>query len=180
MARRACCFGGICFLVLSSCAWGVASPSGCDPDRAAEAQLVTVQNSGQENLQDYAVAVALDRTNFDFGVPPRDGSALAVWDAITHQALSDWLESYDAAAGKGLLWVKLPSIRAQASVSLWLTAGRVPGCSAPGFSGYAVFPFFSDVGDVLNWQATNALTVSNTVVEGPLTITKRSVIESDG
>ena len=141
---------------------------------------MTVQNSGQENLQDYAVAVALDRTNFDFGVPPRDGSDLAVWDAITHQALSDWLESYDAAAGKGLLWVKLPSIRAQASVSLWLTAGRVPGCSAPGFSGYAVFPFFSDVGDVLNWQATNALTVSNTVVEGPLTITKRSVIESDG
>jgi hypothetical protein len=65
-------------------------------------------------------------------------------------------------------------------VSLWLTAGRVPGCSATAFNGYAVFPFFSDVSDVLNWRVTNALTVSSTVVEGPLNITGRSVIESDG
>ncbi len=180
MARRACGFGGICLLVLSSFAWGVASPSGCDPERAAEVRLVTVQNSGQENLQDYAVAVALDRANFDFTIPTRDGSDLAVWDAITHQALPDWLESYDAVAGKALLWVKLPALEAQTSVSLWLTAGRVPGCSAPLLSGYAVFPFFSDVSDMRNWRATNGLAVSNTVVEGPLTITKRGVIESDG
>ena len=180
MARRVCRFGGICLLVLCSFAWGVASPSGCSPDHAAEVRLVIVQNSGQENLQDYAVAVALNRTNFDFGVSSRNGSDLAVWDATTLQALPDWLESYDAAAGKALLWVKLPVLGAQASVSLWLTAGRVPGCSAPVFSGYTVFPFFSDVSDVLNWRATNALTVSNTVVEGPLSITKRSVIESDG
>jgi hypothetical protein len=180
MAWRACRFGGIWFLALSSFAWGVASPSGCDPDHAAEVRLVTVQNSGLENLQEYAVAIALDRTNFDFAVPFPDGSDLAVWDAIAHQALPDWLESYDAAAGKGLLWVKLPALGAQASVSLWLTAGRVPGCAAAAFSGFAVFPFFSDVRDVVNWRSTNELTVSNTVVEGPLTITKRSVIESDG
>jgi hypothetical protein len=180
MARRARRFGGICLLLLSSFARGGISPSGCDPDHAAEVRLVTVQNSGQENLQDYAVAVALDGTNFDFGVPFRDGSDLAVWDATTHQALPDWLESYDAAAEKGLLWVKLPALGAQASVSLRLTAGLAPGCSAAAFSGYEVFPFFSDVSDVLNWQATNALTVSNTVVEGPLTIARRSVIESDG
>ncbi|MFZ0956423.1 MAG: DUF2341 domain-containing protein [Candidatus Sulfotelmatobacter sp.] len=180
MPRRAYGFGGNCLLVLSSFAWGVASPSGCEPGHAAEVRLVTVQNSGEENLQDYAVAVALDRSNFDFGVASPNGSGLAVWDATTHQALPDWLEAYDAAAARGLLWVKLPALGAQASVSLLLTAGRVPGCSAPAPNGYAVFPFFSDVSDVLNWQATNALTVSNTVVEGPLTITNRSVIESDG
>lgn len=143
-------------------------------------QLVTVQNSGEENLQDYAVAIALDRTNFDFGIPFQDGSELAVWDATTHQALPDWLESYDPVAGKGLLWVKLPNLGAQGSVSLWLTAGHVPGCYAPAFNGYAVFPFFSDVSDARNWQATNGLTVSDTVVAGPLNVTGRSVIESDG
>jgi hypothetical protein len=180
MARRACRFGGICFLVSSSFAWGVAPPSGCDPNHAAEVQLVTVQNSGEENLSDYAVAISLDRSNFDFTIPTHDGSDVAVWDAMTHQALLDWLESYDPVAGKGLLWVKLPALGAQASVNLLLTAGRLPGCSAPVFSGYAVFPFFSDVSDALNWRATNALTVSDIVVEGPLTITKRSVIESDG
>ncbi|MGC2327344.1 MAG: DUF2341 domain-containing protein, partial [Candidatus Sulfotelmatobacter sp.] len=141
---------------------------------------MTVQNSGEENLQDYAVAIALDRTNFDFGIPFQDGSELAVWDATTHQALPDWLESYDPVAGKGLLWVKLPNLGAQGSVSLWLTAGHVPGCYAPAFNGYAVFPFFSDVSDARNWQATNGLTVSDTVVAGPLNVTGRSVIESDG
>ena len=100
-----------------------------------------MQNSGEENLLDYAVAISLDRTSFDFTIPTQNGSDLAVWDFTTHQALPDWLESYDAAAGKALLWVRLPSW-ARNSVSLLLTAGRVPGCSAPGFNGYAVFPIF--------------------------------------
>jgi hypothetical protein len=170
----------ICFLGWSLAAWGASSASGCDPNHAHEKRLVTVQNSGLENLQDYAVAVALDRTNFDFAIPSKDGSDLAMWDAATHQSLPAWLESYDASAGQGLLWVKLPSLGPQASVSLLLTAGRTPGCSAPAFSGYSVFPFFSDVHDARNWHATNAVNVSDTVVEGPLTISSRSVIESDG
>jgi hypothetical protein len=142
--------------------------------------LVTVQNSGQESLKGYAVAVVLDRTNFDFAIPFKDGSDLAVWELDTHQAMPAWLESYDPAAGKGLLWVKLPGLEPQASVSFLLTAGRAPGCFAPALSGYSVFSFFSDVNDARNWQTANQLSVTNTAVEGPLTINNRSVIESDG
>ncbi len=170
----------ICFMLWPFVACGAASPSGCDPNHAPEVRLVMVQNSSQENLHDYAVAVDLDRTNFDFGVPSKDGSDLAVWDLAAHQAMPAWLEAYDATAGKGLLWVKLPSLGPQSSLSLWLTAGRMRGCSAPGFSGYAVFPFFSDVNDVRSWQTDSQLSVTNTVVQGPLTISNRSVIESDG
>ncbi|HLW85063.1 MAG TPA: DUF2341 domain-containing protein [Candidatus Sulfotelmatobacter sp.] len=170
----------ICFLAWSITAWGASSPSGCDPNRAPEVRSVTVENSEQEDLQDYAVAVTLNRTNFDFAIPSKDGSDLAAWDAATHQPMAAWLESYDPAASKGLLWVKLPNLDAQTSLSFLLTAGRSPGCSPPIFSGYTVFPFFSDVHDVLNWQASNELSVSDSVVESPLTIYDRSVIESDG
>jgi Domain of unknown function (DUF2341) len=165
-----------------SISWGLAwdASSGCDPNRAPEVRLVTVQNSGQESLQDYAVAVILDRTNFDFAVPSKDGSDLAAWDAATHHAMPAWLESYDATAGKGLLWVRLPGLGPQASVSFLLTAGRISDCSTPEFSGYSVFPFFSDVNDARNWQTNNQLSVTNTVVKSPLTIGNRRVIESDG
>jgi len=170
----------ICFLTWSSLAWSAAKPSDCEPDHAREVRSVTVQNSGQESLQDYAVAVTLDRTNFDFAVPAKDGSDLAVWDATTHQATPAWLESYDAAAGKALLWVKLAALGPQAAASFLLTTGRLPGCSGTAFDGYDVFPFFSDVKDARNWQTTNQLNVTDTVVEGPLIVKSRSVIESDG
>lgn len=152
---------------------------GCDPTGAPEVVPVTVENSGPENLQDYPIAISLDKTNFDFTIPLADGSDLAVWDATTQQPRAQWLESYDPAAGKALLWVKLPALGAQASRKLLLTAGSIAGCSAFSSDGYSVFPFFSDVNDVLSWQATNQLSVSNTLVDGPLTIGNRSVIESD-
>jgi hypothetical protein len=170
----------ICFLTSSSFAWSASKTTDCEPDHAREVRLVTVQNSGQEGLEDYAVAVTLDRTNFDFAVPAKDGSDLAVWDAATQQAMPAWLESYDAAAGKALLWVKLATLGPQAAASFLLTAGRLPGCSGPGFDGYDVFPFFSDVKDARNWQTTNQLSVTDTVGEGPLIVKSRSVIESDG
>ena len=147
----------------------------CDLNSAPEVSSVTVQNTNQESLHDYPVAISLDETVFDFAVPTQDGSGLAVWDATTHQPTPAWLESYDSVAGKGLLWVKLHELAPQASQTLLLTTG----CSIPRFSGYSVFPFFSDVDDV-NWRATNRLGVTNTAVEEPLTITSRSEIESDG
>jgi hypothetical protein len=172
----------LCLLLESFVACGVSSvPSTlrCDPNNAPEVQSVTVENTGQENLQNYPVAVALDKTNFDFSVASKDGSDLTVWDATTHEAIPDWLESYDPALGKGLLWVKLAALGSRASQRLLLTAGQVTGCTAPGFTGYSVFPFFGDANDVLSWHPTNRLSITNTVVGGPLTINSRSVIESD-
>jgi uncharacterized protein DUF2341/BNR repeat protein len=172
----------ICFLVWSFVACGVSSlPStlGCDPNNAPEVLSVTVQNTEKENLQNYPIAVALDETTFDFTLPSKDGSDVVVWDATTHQPMPEWLESYDPAARKGLVWVKLPALSAQGSQRFLLTAGHAKGCSAPAFSGYSVFPFFSDVNDVLSWQTNNRLSVTNTVVVGPLTINSHSVIESD-
>ncbi|MBZ5649289.1 MAG: DUF2341 domain-containing protein [Acidobacteriia bacterium] len=153
----------------------------CDPNAAPEVLSLTIQNTGQETLQNYPVAILLDETVFDFTVPKKE-SAMALWDATTRQPMSAWLESYDAAAGKALLWVKVPGLGPQASQSLLLTAGHATGCvaSTSSFDGYSVFPFFSDVHDTAGWHATNHLRVTNTITAGPLTIGGRSVIESDG
>jgi hypothetical protein len=152
----------------------------CDPTKASEVRKVTVKNTGGEDLHEYAVAVSLDKTNFDFTIPAKGGSDLAVWDEATKQAMPEWLESYDPVAEKALLWVKLATLAAGASQPLLVTAGTTQVCTAAPSSGYSVFPFFSDVSDVPNWRAINLLRVTNTVVQGPLTISGRSVIESDG
>ncbi len=155
-----------------------ASMSVCDPNSAPEVLSLTIQNTGQETLQNYPVAISLDETVFDFTIP-KNASAIALWDATTHQSISAWLESYDATAVKALLWVKVPGLGPQASRSLLLTAGHAAGCAAPLLDGYLVFPFFSDVHDVSAWHATNQLKITDTVTVGPLSISGRSVIESD-
>jgi hypothetical protein len=152
----------------------------CDPNSAPEVRIVNVENSGAGSLQDYPVAVVLDQTNFNFTIAAKDGSDLAAWDGTTRQAMAQWLESYNPAAQKALLWVKVPALAAQGSLQFFLTAGAANNCTASASSGYTVFPFFSDVNDVANWKAANQLNVTNTTFQGPLTISAQSVIESDG
>lgn len=103
---------------------------------------LTIQNTGQERLQNYPVAIALDETVFDFTVA-KNGSGVAMWDATSQQPMPAWLESYDAVAGKALLWVKVPELDPQASQSLLLTAGPAAGCAETSFDGYSVFPFLA-------------------------------------
>jgi hypothetical protein len=173
----------ICFLLemLVACGGTPSPPSTprCDPTRASEVISVTVQNTASEILHHYPVAISLDETVLDFGLPSNDGSDLAVWDATSDQPVPAWLESYDPVAGKALLWVNLHELAPLASRKLLLTAGHVAGCSASALDGYSVFPFFSDVHDVSGWQTTN-LSVTDTIPEGPLSIGGRTVIQSDG
>ncbi|MGC2184973.1 MAG: DUF2341 domain-containing protein, partial [Terriglobales bacterium] len=148
----------------------------CDPNSAPEVLSLTIQNNGQETLQNYPVAISLDETVFDFTVPENES---AVWDATTLRPMPAWWESYDAPAGKALLWVKVHGLGPQASQSLLLTAGHATGCAASSFDGYSVFPFFSDVHGVSAWHASNQLKITDTITVGPLSIGGRSVIQSD-
>ena len=151
----------------------------CDPNAAPEVLSLTIQNAGQETLKNYPVAISLDETIFDFTFA-RNGSGVAVWDATSQQQIPAWLESYDAVAGKALLWVKVAGLDPLASQSLLLTAGNAAGCAAASLDGYSVFPFFSDVHDVSAWQTSNGIKVTDTVSAGPLHIGERRVIQSDG
>src|SRR3981081_3808568 len=83
-------------------------PLHCSPSAALEVLSVIAHNVAATDLHDYPVAIVLDKTNFDFNLPSKDGSNVAVWNAVTGGQLSSWLESYNPQIGKGLIWVKLP------------------------------------------------------------------------
>lgn len=155
-------------------------PVPCSPSAAPEILSVTVSNVGATDLHDYPVAIAFDSTNFDFNLPLHDGSNVTVWNPKTGKQFQSWLESYNPQIGKGLMWIKLPLLAQQSSQTIWLTGGAIPNCALPSNSGYQVFPFFSDVHDLQNWQPANGLNLSDRVTVGPLIVDNRQVIQSDG
>ncbi|HSS98576.1 MAG TPA: DUF2341 domain-containing protein [Terriglobales bacterium] len=155
-------------------------PAVCDPGKAAQVLSATIQNTGTEDLQNYALAISFDKNSFNFTIASSDGHDLAVWDAVTKLALSFWLEAYDQQVGKAILWVKVPALKAGASQVIWITAGIIQHCSTQSSNGYAVFPFFSDVQDANHWSTENHLTVTNTITTSPISVENRQVIVSDG
>ena len=152
----------------------------CSPNAAPEILSVTVRNADTTDLQDYPVAIAFDTTNFDFNLPLQDGSNITVWNPKTGKQFASWLESYNPQIGKGLMWVKLPLLGPQSSQTIWLTGGAVPNCPLPSNSGSQVFPFFSDVHDLQNWQPAKGPNLSDSVTVGPLVVDNWQVIQSDG
>ena len=152
----------------------------CDPNQASEVLSATIQNTGTDDLQNYAVAMPFDSNTFNFALAAQGGSDLAVWDATTKSPVSFWLESYDAQIGKALLWVKTDHLAPQTSQSVLITAGAIPHCTAQSSNGYSVFPFFSDVHDVHNWTTENHLSLTDTVTTSPFIVQDREVIVSDG
>src|SRR3981081_4603667 len=155
-------------------------PPQCSPSAAPEILSISAHNVAATDLHDYPVAIAFDKTNFDFNLPSQDGSNVTAWNPTTGQQLPSWLETYDPQLGKGLIWTKLPLLAQQSSQTIWLTGGAIPNCALPSNSGYQVFPFFSDVHDLKSWQTGTGVTLSDTVTVGPLVVDNRQVIESDG
>ena len=155
-------------------------PAVCDPSQATEVVSVTIQNNDNISLQNYVVAITLDKSSFDFNLASADGSNLAVWDSPSHTALPFWLESYDPQIGKAVLWVKIANLVPQAVQSVLVTVGATPHCVAQLSNGHSVFPFFNDVQDAGNWTTANHLSVTNFVTKTPLAAQNRQVIVSDG
>src|SRR3982074_2792018 len=85
-------------------------------------------------------------------LPSKDGSNVAVWNAVTGGQLSSWLESYNPQIGKGLIWGKAAAACTTEFSDDLADWRRVPNCASPSNSGSQVFPFFSDVHDLKSWQ----------------------------
>lgn len=152
----------------------------CDPVSAQQLVSILLSNPSADFLRDYPVAIPLDDTMLDFNVAGGDASSLAVWDSQTKQPVPHWLEAYDPALGKALLWVKVSSLPSGDSRTLWLTSGGIQDCAPQASDGYQVFPFFSDVKDIANWRVEDNLDLTDKVVESPLQVQDRKVIQSDG
>jgi Domain of unknown function (DUF2341)/BNR repeat-like domain len=151
----------------------------CRQGPLAQDLSITISNPSSSDLHDYPVAIALDKTNFEFSKAGWDGSGISVWDSL-RRPVAHWLESYDRTSGEAMLWVKVPFIAAGNSLMLRLTAGNSHDCVAQFSNGYQVFPFFSDVHDLINWNRDPFLSLTRYTVSGPLLVKDKQVVESDG
>lgn len=104
-------------------------------------QVATVTNAGAA-LTNYPVKLTLTSSNFDFSRARAGGQDIRVTAADGVTILPHWLETYDSGAQTAIVWVRVSSIPAGGSVSLWLYAGKPSAADIQ--DGSAVFPFFED------------------------------------
>jgi len=102
---------------------------------------ITITEQSGNNLSDYQVRIDLDATNFDFSHFLNEGNDLRFTDA-NRNLLPYWVEKMDIAAEKATIWVKVPTIPANSSVSIYMYYGNSEVGSAS--KGGATFPFFDD------------------------------------
>ncbi len=93
-------------------------------DRAyATRRKLTVNNTAQaEELKDFPIQVKLDVRSFDYSKLSATGQDLR-FVSDTGELLSHEVETW-APAGVSILWVRLPSLKASQSTTLWLYYGN--------------------------------------------------------
>jgi len=102
-----------------------------------------VDNAESERaLSDYQVKLVLDRSNFDSAKAQPDGRDLRFVDSDGGTLLSYWIKSYAPAAGRAVVWVRVPEIPASSSKTIYLHYGNPT--ADPVSSGADTFEFFDD------------------------------------
>ena len=103
-------------------------------------QDIQVTN-GSDALTNYATAIRLQSTEFDFGHALPDGADLRFTDSDGTTPLGFWIQDYNSALGQAKVWVKIPSLPASSAQTIYVYYGN-PGAT-PGSSGASTFPAFA-------------------------------------
>ena len=90
---------------------------------------VTVDNQNATALADYQAHVTLNASNFDFASAKPDGADIRFTSVDGTTLLSHWTESYDSAGRTASLWVKVPSLPAASSTTIYLYYGNAGAAS---------------------------------------------------
>lgn len=168
MKKRLITYGiiSIFFLVLSTgfalaTANDLLAPSPINGTEAYSQEIVITENSGT-NLMGYQVPINLDSSNFNFSQAKTDGSDLRFFSG--GRTLNYWIETWDSEAEEALIWVRVPSIPANRSVTLLMKCGN-PADTAVS-DGDKTFEFFDGFeGDKLQGLVWNAESAGGGLVE---------------
>jgi predicted GH43/DUF377 family glycosyl hydrolase len=106
---------------------------------------VEISNSCGETVEGYQVQVTLGSA-FDFSKALNDGSDLRVTDSDGVTVIPYWVEEWNAGNETASIWVKVPSIPAGGTTTIYLYYGN-PGASSAS-DGDATFEFFDDDWDL--------------------------------
>ncbi len=81
----------------------------------------TVNSSDLTNFQ---IKIEFNSSNFDFSKAKSDGSDIRVCDSDETTLISFWIEKWDSSAQEGIVWVKVPSIPASTTKSIYVYYGN--------------------------------------------------------
>jgi len=104
-------------------------------------RVITITERSGSNWTDYQVPIELDSTNFNFSHTRFDGGDIRFTDTAGN-LLPYWIESYDASAQTAKIFVKVPSLPANATIVIYMYYGNSSVLSES--NGYATFLFFDD------------------------------------
>ncbi|AKB17166.1 MULTISPECIES: DUF2341 domain-containing protein [unclassified Methanosarcina] len=135
--------------------------SAINDTEAYSQEIVITENSGT-NLTGYQVPINLDSSNFNFSQAKTDGSDLRFFSG--GRTLNYWIETWDPEAEKALLWVRIPFLPANRSITLLIKCGN-PAAEAVS-NGENTFEFFDGFeGDKLQRLEWNAESAGGGLVE---------------
>ncbi len=103
--------------------------------------IIITENSGRD-LIDFQVRIYLNNTNFDFTKANADGSDIRITTDDEITLLPYYIEKWDSTNQQAVIWVKVPSIPAGSSVTIYMYYGNPNAVSES--DGEAVFDFFDN------------------------------------
>lgn len=104
-------------------------------------ELTVTEQSGSD-LTDFQVLIILDSTNFDFSKANADGSDIRFTTDDGTTLLDHWIEYWDSANAKARIWIKIPSILANGSVTVYTYYGNSSATDTSNAS--LVFDYWED------------------------------------
>ena len=130
---------------------------------------ITINNPNSADLTDFQVKITLDSSNFDFSKANSDGSDIRFADA-TGNTIPYYIESWDSTNQRAVIWIKVPSIPASGSTTVYMYYGNSEATSES--NGDAVFEFFDDFDtfDSSKWYTGWLTGGSYDVQNGELTV----------
>ena len=144
------CHPGSIILILLLLA---AVPPALALDGWSQVRPVTVTNAG-DALADYQVKIILDDAGFDFGRAAPGGADLRVTAEDGQTVLPHWVETWDAAAGRAVVWTRVDILPAGGTRRLYLHADN-PAATDTG-DGAATFLFYSGFEELAAATGLNA------------------------
>lgn len=126
-------------------------------------QEVTVTEQSGTSLSNYQVKITFGAGDTIFSEAASDGSDVRFYDEDDSTLLDHYIESFNPSGESATIWVKVPSISASSTKTLYLYYGD--GQTIQTSDGYATFDYFNPDGDLSNWT-THSGTPTTSSSEG--------------
>jgi len=106
-------------------------------------RTVTIDNSGNSNtLTDYPVSLSLTSSNFSFSKAKSAGEDLRFTSSDGTTLINYWIQSYDPNSQTATVWVKVPSITASTTTTIYIYYGN--SLATASTNGDSVFTAYED------------------------------------